>query len=84
MTDEMAVAEAWLPGRKPKRQIQNQLIIMLILGEALPLAVTGSIVILYLISIFPMTVLVLLSLWAIGTVSYSCYWSYRRFILKLH
>jgi hypothetical protein len=84
LKDEMAIAEAWMPGRKPKKQIQNQLMIMLILAEALPLTMTGTIGLLYLISIFPLTVLALLSLWLIGAITYIGYLSYRRFVLKLH
>ena len=84
MTDQMAIAEAWMPGRKPKKQIQNQLLIQLILAFAPILAMTGAIGLLYTISIFPLTMPILLSLWMIGAITYIGYLSYRRFVLKIH
>jgi hypothetical protein len=70
MTDDhVASIEAWTR-KKPKRIIQNQILIELILAYALPSVFLGVFAIMWTISIYPPTMSILLAIWTIALVSY--------------
>jgi hypothetical protein len=70
MTDDhLASVEAWTR-KKPRRIIQNQILIEMILAYTIPIASMTAIGILYLISIYPLTVAVILAIWSIAVISY--------------
>ena len=68
MTDESDKVEAWL--NKPRRIIHNQKIILTLLSLALPASLTLVTLTLWATTIFPETIVVILTAWAITTAGY--------------
>lgn len=70
MTDDhVANVEAWTR-RKPRRIIQSQITIELILAYALPSIMAGVFTLLWFISIYPPTMSILLVTWIVAVLSY--------------
>ena len=70
MTDDhVANVEAWTR-RKPRRIIQSQITIELILAYALPSSMAGVFTLLWFISIYPPTMSILLVTWIVDVLSY--------------
>ena len=79
--DHASRGEAWVR-KKPKRIIQNQFLIQLLIAELPISAMVAAILVLYIIMLFPFVVMLILSLWGVSVMTYVGFFVYRRFYVK--
>jgi len=65
----MTYADQWTR-KKPRRIIQDQLVIQLLIAYACPCAVTLAVAVFWMTSIYPPTISLILILWSIAVISY--------------
>ena len=74
-------AEAWVR-KKPKRIIQNQLLIELLLAVLPISAFVGVTLMWYAVWVFPLIAMLVLSVDVVGCAIYVGFFMYRRFYVK--